>query len=117
MRNRSTATLRSAIVRIHRRRGDSRGRRYPADLRRMIVTHVIAERSKGVSVQSMAASLGLSYVTLLGWLQTGPRGFRSVTVKAPEPVASESLRLVTAQGHRVEGLTREDLAFLLRSLT
>ena len=116
MRHGSTAKLRSAIARVCHRR-EWQGRRYPGDLRRRIVVHVVAERSKGVSIRSTAASLGLSYPTLLGWLQAEPNGFRSVAVKTSEPdPASPVLRLVTAQGHRVEGLTREDVAFLLRSL-
>jgi len=50
-------------------------------------------------------------------LQAEPNGFRSVALKTTEPVpAGQVLRLVTAQGHRVEGLTCEDAAFLLRSL-
>ena len=117
MRRTSTAKLRNAVARVRRGRG-SQSRRYPADLRRQIVGHVVAARSEGVSVRSTAASLGLSYPTLLGWLQATPNGFRSVAVTepAPEPETA-TLRLVTAQGHRVEGLSREDVAFLLQSLT
>ena len=116
MRRASTAKLRNAVARV-RRRLKSQGRRYPADLREQIVTHVVAMRSKGVSVRSTAASLGLSYPTLLGWLQAAPNGFRSVAVKEPTPESEiPALRLVTVQGHRVEGLSREDVAFLLQSL-
>lgn len=112
----STARLRSAVARVRRGRG-SRSRRYPADLRRQIVTHVVSLRAEGVSVRSVAASLGLSYPTVLGWLQAEPKGFRSVAVREPAPESERPvLRLVTAQGHRVEGLSREDVAFLLQSL-
>lgn len=113
----STTKLRNAVARVRRGR-KSQGRRYPADLRQQIVTHVVSARSKGTSVRSTAASLGLSYPTLLGWLQAAPNGFRSVAVKElpPEPEAP-ALRLVMAQGHLVEGLSREDVAFLLQSLT
>ena len=118
MSSSSTAILRRAVARIRRRRG-SRSRRYPADLRQQIVTHVVSSRSKGVSVRSTAESLGLSYPTVLGWLRAIPNGFRSVAVKSSvsEPETPPALRLVTAQGHRVEGLSREDVAFLLQSLT
>ncbi len=117
MRNESTAKLRNAVARVcHRRK--FQGRRYPNDLRRRIVAHVISERSKGVSVRSIAESLGLSYPTLQGWLQAAPKGFRSVAVKgAPPERETRAMHLVTAQGHRVEGLSREDVAFLLQSLT
>ena len=117
MRRASTVKLRNAITRIRRGR-KAQGRRYPADLRQKIVAHVISERSRGVSIRSTATSLGLSYPTLLGWLQAAPNGFRSVALKEPTPEReAPSMRLVTAQGHRVEGLSREDIAFLLQSLT
>jgi transposase-like protein len=101
MRRVSTAKLRNAVTRVRRGR-KFQGRRYPADLRREIVAHVVSERSKGVSVRSTATSLGLSYPTLLGWLQAEPNGFRSVAMR--EPTAGR-------------GLGREDVAFLLQSLT
>ena len=117
MRRASTVKLRNAVTRI-RRGGKAQGRRYPADLRQQIVAHVVSERSKGVSVRSSAGSLGLSYPTLQGWLQAAPKGFRSVAVKEATPEReTRAMRLVTAQGHRVEGLSREDVAFLLQSLT
>ena len=117
MQEASTAKLRIAVAGVCRRR-KSQGRRYPSDLRQQIVTHVVSERSKGVSIRSTAISLGLSYPTLLGWLQAEPNGFRSVAVKERAPgCEAPALRLVTAQGHRVEGLSREDAAFLLQSLT
>ena len=115
MRRESTAKLRSAVARVSRRRRPQ-ARRYPADLRRRILAHVVTQRSKGVSARSMAASLGLSYPTLLGWLQAEPNGFRSVAVKATPDRQATAIRLITARGHRVEGLSREDVAFLLQSL-
>lgn len=117
MRRASTGKLRNAVARVRRRHG-SQSRRYPADLREQIVTHVVSARSKGVSIRSTAESLGLSYPTLLGWLQAAPSGFRSVAVKESTPErAAPAMCLVTVQGHRVEGLSREDVAFLLQSLT
>jgi transposase-like protein len=117
MRRASTDKRRDAVTQVRRGR-KAQGRRYPADLRQQIVAHVVSARSKGVSVRSSAASLGLSYPTLQGWLQTAPKGFRSVAVKEATPEReTRAMRLVTAQGHRVEGLNREDVAFLLQSLT
>ena len=117
MRRASSAKLRSAVTRVRRGR-KAQGRRYPADLRQQIVAHVVFERSKGVSVRSTAESLGLSYPTLQGWLRAAPKGFRSVAVKEASPEReTRAMRLVTAQGHHVEGVSREDVAFLLKSLT
>jgi hypothetical protein len=39
------------------------------------------------------------------------------TKPAEAPAAGSELRLVTAQGHRVEDLGREDLVLLLRALS
>jgi transposase-like protein len=96
MERKSIAKLRNAVAKLRRRR-EARGRRYPADLRRRLIAHVVSERAKGVSVRATAAALGLSYPTVLGWLQARPNGFRSVAVKplAPETGVS-TLRLVTA---------------------
>lgn len=116
MRRASITKLRNAVTRVRRRR-KYQGRRYPADLREEIAGHVAFERSKGVSVRSTAISLGLSYPTVLGWLEAEPSGFRAVAVKESIPkLEASAMRLVTAQGHRVEGLSREDVAFLLQSL-
>ena len=117
MRRAPTVKLRKAVTRIRRGR-KAQGRRYPADLRQQIVAQVVSERSRGVSVRSTAESLGLSYATLQGWLRAAPKGFRSVAVKEARPEReTRAMHLVTAQGHRVEGLSREDVAFLLQSLT
>jgi hypothetical protein len=68
MRNEPTAKLHAAIAQVHCGH-ETRGRCYPEDLRRRIVAHVVAERSKGVSMVSTARSLGVPYQTLLGWMQ------------------------------------------------
>lgn len=109
--------LRRAIARVHRQRNPKR-RRYGSEIRRAVASYAVAQRSRGVSARSTAASLGLPYKTLCFWLQGQPNGFRAVAVAQrgkPEPERSE-LVWITAQGHRVEGLSREDVAFVLRSL-
>lgn len=114
-----TAPLRRAIRQIQRQRNPKR-RRYDPALRRRVTAHVLAERSRGRSVRWIAADLGLSYQTLLTWLQGQSRGFRAVvaTKAAPPPPAPCSeLRLILAQGHRVEGLSADDLVAVLRALS
>ena len=116
MESRSRADLRRAIAQIRRQR-KRQARRYPADLRRGVIAHVVSEQARGISVRLTAESLGLSYPTVLGWLPNAAKRFRAVAVKSSEPPGQTSaLSLVTAQGHRVEGLSREDVAFLLQSL-
>ena len=112
----SITELRTAIADVHEGRSSQR-RRYPVSLRLKIVAHVTSERSKGVSPRATAKTLGLSYPTLMGWLKNQLKRFRSVAVKpASRPAESATLLLVTPQGHRIEGLDRETVAFLLRSL-
>ena len=90
MRRASTVKLRNAVTRIRRGR-KAQGRRYPADLRQQIVAHVVSERSKGVSVRSIAESLGLSYPTLQGWLRAAPNEPDSVYVVHGEARAAATL--------------------------
>lgn len=109
--------LRQAIRQIQRQRNPKR-RRYGVALRRAVVEHAVAEQSRGASVRSIAASVGIPYKTLYIWLRSRPRGFRAVATKPAEtPATSTDLLLVTARGHRVEGLSRDDLVALLRALS
>jgi hypothetical protein len=115
MGKRISGELRRRIAAIHRRRRPT-GRRYPAELRAAVVSHARAARSAGVSVRATAKALGVPYPTLAGWLHDEPVRFREVAVGRPFPEVGRGLHLVTAQGHRVEGLNREDLAFVLQRL-
>lgn len=109
--------LRRAIRQVQRR-GDSKRQRYGSVLRRAVVEYAQAAQSAGASIASVARALGLSSPTLYGWVQGAPRAFRAVATKPASFVGAPSeLRLVTAQGHRVEGLSRDDLVVLLRALS
>jgi transposase-like protein len=114
MSDRVPQRLRQQIIALHRK-GRPTGRRYPLELRAAVVSYALEEASRGASVYSMAGSLGLTEPTLRSWLRKRPRRLRTVTVQEGAPPARPWC-LVTAQGHRVEGLSREDLVFLLRSL-
>jgi hypothetical protein len=117
MHDASIRRLRQAIRRVQRQRNPKR-RRYGRALQRSATRHTLALRARGTSVRSTAAALGLPYKTLCLWLQGAAHGFRAVATKPAEaPAAGSELRLVTAQGHRVEGLGREDLVLLLRALS
>ena len=72
----------------------------------------------GALIAGIGAFFSDIVLALQGWLQAAPKGFRSVAVKETPPEREiRVMHLVTAQGHRVEGLSREDVAFLLQSLT
>ena len=68
------------------------------------------------TLRQTAVALGLSEKTLSFWVQGQTSKLRTVSVK-PVPETNTEFRFITAQGHRVEGLSREDLAFLLRALS
>jgi hypothetical protein len=109
--------LRQAIRRIQRQRNPKR-RRYGPEIQRSSIQHALIQRSRGTSVGSTAAALGLPYRTLWLWLRGQPAGFRAVaTTPVESSTLAPDLRLVTAQGHRVEGLSRDDLIILLRALS
>jgi hypothetical protein len=78
----------------------------------------MARRGEGRWLHAIAAELDLSSKRLHLWVAGQRRRFRPVAVHAaiPSP-AGPSLRLVTSGGHRVEGLTREDLVAILRALS
>lgn len=98
--------------------------RCPAELRSRIVEYARSCRELGQTIGDIAAGLGLVESTVARWLRReGARlspGFRSVAIVAtgdhPAPEVSETLRLVTPRGYRVEGLDVESLAYLLQVL-
>ena len=113
----SVSSLRSAIRRVQQRK--PKRRRYGSDVRAGVVGHALAARSRGVSLRSTAAALGLPYKTLTMWCQARLRGFRLVATppRSTSAGSDEGYRLVTAQGHRVDGLSRDDLVAVLRALS
>ena len=98
--------------------------RCPPELRSRIVEYARSCRERGQTIGDIAAGLGLVESTVARWLRReGARlqpGFRSVAIVAsgdhPAPNVPETLRLVTPQGYRVEGLDVESLAYLLQVL-
>lgn len=106
-----------------------RGARYPEPLRAEAVVLARAAIAEGQSVPSVARRLGVGAVTLARWLEEPPATeWRPVEV-VDEPAAEEEpeidrgagptssgLVLVTALGHRVEGLSLDEAALLLEAL-
>jgi len=109
-----------------------RGRRkYTASLRHDIVAYLKVGMAKGRSQASMAKELTIHQATLSEWLERGKSKAKKsttsnnalarvevATVSAPPPPALRSTELILALrgGHRVEGLTVESLADLLKAL-
>jgi len=96
-------------------------RTYPATLQREVAELAVARRSTGRSLWSTAEAVGLGVQTVQRWVETvgPPSVFRAVEVtpEATVPVvADDGLVLVTSQGHRVEGLTADQVVSVLRGL-
>lgn len=98
------------------RRGTAK--RYSAELHREAVLYAWARREAGESLSSSARALGLPAENLSRWMKESERrGFRAVTVVPEAGGAEGSGILTTPQGFRVEGLSVEELAALLRALS
>lgn len=97
------------------------GLRVPNPLRALAVRYVRWSLSRGSSLVSVAARLGVSRLTLSRWLEESgpesPEPFREVVIRElPAPVSRSVLTLVTPEGYRIEGLDAASLVSLLRSL-
>jgi transposase-like protein len=96
-----------------------RRRRYARALKARIVDVAQARRAQGATWTQLAEQLGVSLETLRRWCAMtstkGPARMRRVRVVA-HPAASSVVSLVSASGHRVEGLTLEQVVVLLRAL-
>ncbi len=96
-----------------------RGRCFPANLRRRAAAWLAERRAEGVTVDELAAELGLAPGTVLRW-STGAekRGTRAlVPVEiVPERTAARTVSVVSPSGFRVEGLSLVEAAALLRAL-
>jgi hypothetical protein len=115
----SIRQLRSTIQRCARGKHPN-AVRYPAPVREAVVALARTRLGQGQSLARVARGVGLSFPTLTTWL-AGPAAaaLRPVTlVPGPDPVTTPPLTivLVTPEGFRVEGLDRDTLVAVLRSL-
>lgn len=101
------------------------GARYPEALRTRAVELALAELAAGRRLGPVAEEMGISAGTLGRWMEAAPAQagqLRTVEVVAAGQVSSqergdaEGLVLVTAAGHRVEGLALAEVALLLEAL-
>ncbi|MFQ5600894.1 MAG: hypothetical protein ACE5G2_10115 [Candidatus Krumholzibacteriia bacterium] len=66
---------------------------------------------------TLASDLGLPPNTLTRWCSAAARVLEQVEIVPRPPESAPGPVLVSASGHRVEGLTVEDLAILLGRLS
>ena len=103
--------------------------RCPHELRTEIVAYSVGCREDGETLGAISARLGLVESTLARWLRKKKRapigsdvepGFRSVAIvpsnEAQRSAGLRQLRLITTDGHVVEGLDLESAAYLLKAL-
>jgi hypothetical protein len=95
-----------------------------------IVEYAVACRRDGETLGAISARLGLVESTLARWLRKRKKrklvesdlepGFRSVAIVPSDKLRSltngPELRLVTADGHIVEGLDLQSAAYLLKAI-
>lgn len=118
MENTAGSRLRDAVRTLGRKR---RNDPVPLVLRRRLVSYAHARRGEGRGWGTIAGELGVAGSTLQRWCATPPRpALRPVRVAASarsEEIASRAgLVVVTAAGHRIEGLDVGGAAALLRAL-
>ena len=104
--------------------------RCPRDLRTQIVAYAVACREDRETLGAISARLGLVESTLARWLRKRKKrapvesghepGFRSVAIVPCDEVQRSAslhqLRLITVDGHIVEGLDWESAAYLLKAI-
>jgi len=100
-----------------------KGARYPAELRAEAAAVAEEALDSGASLRAVADMLGIRSATLARWLEEPPQTeWRAVElVEEPEgapvaPPGRPGLILITARGHRLEGLGLNEAALLLEAL-
>ena len=115
----SIRQLRSTARQLARGKHPS-GVRYPAPFRNAVVTLARTRLGHGQSRAHVAQAVGVSFPTLVAWLQRRSRpGLRPVALRPepdPAPAPRSAVVLVTPQGFRVEGLDGAALVAVLRAL-
>jgi transposase-like protein len=113
-----------AVTRFHEAATRENGqrplrRRYSAALQQQAIAYWTRRRRQD-GVRTIAAALGVSTSTLQRWARRATRRprFQPVTVTKAPPAADGALVVIqiTADGPRIEGLTLEHAARLLRLL-
>jgi transposase-like protein len=115
MSDRQASSVRDAIALLP----SGRSRRYSAALKARVLDVVRARREQDASWEQLSEELGVSLETLRRWYVVQPpraaRRLRRVHVVAERERAG-AVSVVSASGHRVEGLTLDQTIALLRAL-
>lgn len=90
---------------------------YSAEAREFAVSFAEKQKASGVSRKSVSDTLGISNQTLSNWMGhpvSKKSGMRPVSIE--NGAAKGELHIVTPSGYRVEGLTVDTAAVLLRQI-
>jgi hypothetical protein len=93
--------------------------RIPDPVRRDVLAYVEEARRAGQPWPVIAATVGLSKSALLRWRRSSGvkrSALRRVRVVAPPASARRDVAIVTAAGHRVEGLSLAEALEVVRAL-
>jgi hypothetical protein len=107
-------------------KGLGRQWRCPSDLREEIVRYALVCRETGEVLAPISERLGLIESTLARWprqrreMEEVRRGFLSVAIVRSDAIQPSTyepqLRLATVDGHIVEGLDVQSVAYLLKAI-
>jgi len=109
-------TLRRALTSRRRGRG-----RLPTALRAPALAYARRRRRDGAGVAAIAAELGLCSETIRRWTRgpmaaVAPAGLVPIEVVADDTPAPRALTLHSPSGFRIDGLSLDEAAALLRAL-
>ena len=104
----------ASLRRELRSRVAGRGRRYEPGLKARLIAYAVRRCREGIAVQAIARELGVVFETVRRWCVATAPAMREVQI-SPEP-SSRTFTAVSPSGVRVEGLTLEDAAALLRAV-
>jgi hypothetical protein len=110
----SAVSLREALRGLH---VGSASKEVAEGLKARVRAFAKERQARGDSLAKIAHELGLRTAMLRWWLEREPRKPRMRPVQVVAEPAVVKMAVVAPNGYRVEGLTLEQVATLMRSLT
>ena len=114
MTTRHASSLRAALA-SHE---PARGKRYEPLLKARIIGFARSRRAEGGSWVQIASEVGLAFETLRRWcVAAEPSASRAmVPVQVVADPIDHTVSVVSASGHRIEGLTLQEAVSVVRAL-